>query len=441
MSSEATDVQEASPKYGFTAAKPAVPAGYKQTEVGMIPEDWELKQLCEITQIRSGIAKNSSAQVQDPIHVHYLRVANVQDGYLDLSDMSQITISRSDLARFSVQSGDVLMNEGGDRDKLGRGAIWRGQYQPCIHQNHVFVVRPKKVVDPEYLAFWSAGDEARKYFLIAGRQTTNLASINKTSLGQLPVVLPRVSEQRAISTALSDVDALLEELDGLITKKRDIKQATMQQLLTGQTRLSGFKEEWQAKTLAHLAEIRSGGTPSTSTPGFWNGGIPWCTPTDITALRGQKHLTNTERTISPSGLQASSAETIPPNSVIMTTRATIGECAINTVPMTTNQGFKNLVPIAADCEFLYYLMTIQKSRLVQLCAGSTFLEIGKKQLDKFDLYLPESLDEQKAIAAILSDMDTEIDALKQRRAKTAALKQAMMQELLTGRTRLVKPNG
>ncbi|EGP18732.1 restriction endonuclease subunit S, partial [Halomonas sp. TD01] len=236
MSSEATDVQEASPKYGFTAAKPAVPAGYKQTEVGMIPEDWELKQLCEITQIRSGIAKNSSAQVQDPIHVHYLRVANVQDGYLDLSDMSQITISRSDLARFSVQSGDVLMNEGGDRDKLGRGAIWRGQYQPCIHQNHVFVVRPKKVVDPEYLAFWSAGDEARKYFLIAGRQTTNLASINKTSLGQLPVVLPRVSEQRAISTALSDVDALLEELDGLITKKRDIKQATMQQLLTGQTR-------------------------------------------------------------------------------------------------------------------------------------------------------------------------------------------------------------
>ncbi len=106
--------------------------------------------------------------------------------------------------------------------------------------------------------------------------------------------------------------------------------------------------------------------------------------------------------------------------------------------MTTNQGFKNLVPYDdVDYEFLYYLMTTQKAKLISLCAGSTFLEINKKQLSEFKIRLPVLKDEQIAIATILSDMDTEIEALEQRRTKTRDLKQAMMQELLTGKTRLI----
>ncbi len=122
----------------------------------------------------------------------------------------------------------------------------------------------------------------------------------------------------------------------------------------------------------------------------------------------------------------------------MTSRATIGECAINLIPMTTNQGFKNIVPCAEiDVEVLYYLMTIQKAGLIALCGGSTFLEIGKKQLRDYEITLPKDGAEQAAIAAVLSDMDAELAALEARRNKTRALKQAMMQELLTGRTRLV----
>jgi len=122
----------------------------------------------------------------------------------------------------------------------------------------------------------------------------------------------------------------------------------------------------------------------------------------------------------------------------MTSRATIGECAINTVPMTTNQGFKNLIPHNdVDTEFLYYLMTMQTDRLIQLCGGSTFLEIGKKQLSSFEVMLPCDADEQTAIANILSDMDAEIEALEAKLAKARQVKQGMMQELLTGRIRLV----
>lgn len=122
----------------------------------------------------------------------------------------------------------------------------------------------------------------------------------------------------------------------------------------------------------------------------------------------------------------------------MTSRATIGECAINTVPLATNQGFKNLVPFEGmDCEFLYYLLTTQKDRLLRLCSGSTFPEIGKAQLSTYEVHMPQSLEEQQAIATALSDMDAELEALEARRAKTRELKQAMMQELLTGRIRLV----
>lgn len=204
----------------------------------------------------------------------------------------------------------------------------------------------------------------------------------------------------------------------------------------GRTEVGLCLRGWEQVPLGDIADIRSGGTPSTAVRQYWNGGIPWCTPTDITALSGRKYLFETERTIASGGVQASSAELIPPKSVIMTTRATIGECAINTVGMTTNQGFKNLVPQKVEAEFLYYLMGAQKDRLVQLCGGSTFLEIAKKPLEQFKVMLPVLAEEQRAIATALSDADALIESLDRLIAKKRAIKQAAMQQLLTGQTRL-----
>lgn len=268
---------------------------------------------------------------------------------------------------------------------------------------------------------------------------TGVPGVNRNELHRETVTLPTsAAEQHAIATALSDVDALLSGLDRFITKKRNLKQAAMQQLLTGQTRLPGFTAKWVVRPLNQVGDIKSGGTPSTTQAHFWDGGVPWCTPTDITGLRGRKYLIDTERTISTAGLQSSSAEVIPPRSLIMTSRATIGECAINLVPVATNQGFKSIVAFAEiDSEFLYYLMTTQKPRLVALCAGSTFLEIGKKQLSGYMIELPRDRGEQEAIAAVLADMDAELAALEMCRDKTHDLRQAMMQQLLTGRTRLI----
>ncbi len=198
-----------------------------------------------------------------------------------------------------------------------------------------------------------------------------------------------------------------------------------------QTEVCVIPEDWDVKKLGEIADIRSGGTPSTNQQQFWDGDVFWCTPTDITALNGHKYLRDTSRKITQIGLKNSSAEMIPANSIVMTPRATIGECAINTVPVSTNQGFKNLVPFDyVDAEFLYYLLLTQKRGFIGLCAGSTFLEIGKVQLNAFEIQLPITKAEQTAIAAVHSDIDALIQSLEKLIANKRRIKKGGMQGLL-----------
>lgn len=267
---------------------------------------------------------------------------------------------------------------------------------------------------------------------------SGVPGVNRNDLHKIEVMVPPIEEQRAIATVLSDVDDLIAALDKLIAKKRAIKQATMQQLLTGETRLPGFREEWSRIKIEDVAEIVSGGTPSTQIAEYWNGTIPWCTPTDITRTEG-KFLFGTERMISKSGLMASSARLLPIGTLLLCSRATIGEVKLAAIPVATNQGFKSLVAKSlANNEYLYYAISTMKQRMIERAIGSTFLEISTKDLGMLEILLPP-LSEQEAIASVLSDVDAEIVALEARRDKTRVIKQGMMQQLLTGRIRLVDP--
>lgn len=388
--------------------------GYKETEVGAIPEEWQATRLREVAEIRSGIAKNANTARQNPVRVHYLRVANVQDGFLDLSDMAQLEVSASDLQRFSVLPGDVLMNEGGDRDKLGRGTIWRGEFHPCVHQNHVFVVRCGQGVVPEYVTLWSAGTAARKYFQLAGGQTTNLASISKSSLGELPVALPGEGEQRAIAAALRDVDALLEGLTRLIAKKRDLKQAAMQQLLTGQTRLPSFHGSWEARTIGDIAPLQRGfDLPSpTLRPG----------PYPVVYSNGI--------------LQHHAQFKVAGPGVVTGRSGTIGRVTFVNGPFWPHNTTLWVTRFnGSDERFVFYLYT--RVGFARFATGSGVPTLNRNDVHAFEIEIPPTVEEQRAIAAVLADIDAELAALEARRDKTRALKQAMMQELLTGRTRLV----
>lgn len=431
--------------------------GYKQTAVGVIPEEWEVKSLSWVAEIRGGIAKNSNVAASDPISVYYLRVANVQDGFIDLDDMSKIELSRHDLRRYSVLPGDVLMNEGGDLDKLGRGAIWRGEINPCVHQNHVFVVRCRSALLPDYLNVWTATRPARNFFLLAGKQTTNLASISKSSLGELPVAIPSLFEQRAIAEALSDVDGLLGGLDRLIAKKRDLKQAATQQLLTGQTRLlggweakTGYKqtevgmipEDWEIKTLgAVLSKARLGGNypnqvRESEYPLMKMGNI----------ARGYFEMSKVEY-VTP-GVKLDPMHQLIAGDILFNTRNTldlVGKVAIWRDELPVAYYNSNLMRLEFNpneiCsnEYANYALNTEGAvtRLRGLATGTTSVAaIYTRDLMGLPFIVPPK-PEQTAIAAALSDMDAEIAALERRRKKTRALKQAMMEELLTGRTRLV----
>lgn len=405
--------------------------GYKRSDVGVIPDDWDAKPLGEIGDSLIGLTYRPSEVRKYGTLV--LRSSNVQDGTLCFDDNVFVDTDIPD--RIMVRPGDILVCvRNGSRDLIGKSAlideravgmtfgafmaVFRSEHGKLLH--HVFQSGIFKKQINEHLG-------------------ATINQITNKSLNSFKVPLPPTDEERTeIARALSDVDALLASLDQVIAKKRDLKQATMQQLLTGKARLPGFSGEWEVKRLEELAEIRSGGTPSTGEPSFWDGDIPWCTPTDITALNGHKYLRETSRLITPLGLNASSAEMIPAQSVVMTSRATIGECAINAVPLSTNQGFKNFIPfVKTDVDFLYYLLGTQKQGLIALCGGSTFLEIGKTQLAAYEVRLPSTKAEQTAIATVLSEMDAELSVLESRRDKTRNIKQAMMQELLTGKTRLV----
>ncbi|SHH62730.1 type I restriction enzyme, S subunit [Caloranaerobacter azorensis DSM 13643] len=196
------------------------------------------------------------------------------------------------------------------------------------------------------------------------------------------------------------------------------------------TEIGEIPVEWEVKAIVEVAEVVSGGTPDTNRKEFWEDAyIPWATPTDIT-FNG-KYIAHTEKNITEEGLKSSSANLLPIGSILMTSRATIGEKCINTVPMATNQGFKSLI-----CkenlfnEFMYYLIDVIKPKFVRLASGSTFLELSKKEVENFKIPVP-SLKEQQKIAAILSTVDEYIEQTDVLIEKTKELKKGLMQKLLT----------
>jgi len=213
------------------------PKLYKESPLGWIPREWDSSHLNQVAAVRTGIAKNEGRVFSRPISVQYLRVANVQDGFLDLSEMKTIQIEATDLERYQVLAGDVLMNEGGDLDKLGRGTVWHGSSEPCVHQNHVFVVRCNHCILPDFLNAWTATTTARRYFMVAGKQTTNLASINKTQLGHLPIPVPPPQEQSLIVLCLESVNVRFRAELKTNEKFHLIKAGLMDDLLTGRVRV------------------------------------------------------------------------------------------------------------------------------------------------------------------------------------------------------------
>ena len=225
---------------GLNPHAPMKPSGIEW--LGDVPEHWEVIALKRIADVQTGVAKGKDHGNRNTITVPYLRVANVQDGYLDLETVATMDIPAEDLQRYALQPGDVLMNEGGDFDKLGRGHVWDGQIDPCITQNHVFAVRPRNVTSA-WLNAITGSDFAQFYFMTRSKQSTNLASISSTNLMELPVVLPPESEQKSILMFIADqsarFDTLKTEAQRAIDLLQERRTALISAAVTGQIDVRG----------------------------------------------------------------------------------------------------------------------------------------------------------------------------------------------------------
>lgn len=202
------------------------------TRAFQLEQETEWKRLDEISDISGGITKGRNLTGQETLRLPYLRVANVQDGYLDLTEMKSIELKASEKEKYLLTEGDVLYTEGGDRDKLGRGTVWHGEIKDCVHQNHVFKARLNRdVAIPEYVAYWSMSAPARNYFYTKGKQSVNLASINKSVLSALELPVPSLSKQKHIVQEIEEHLSVCNSIEKTIEKALEQADAMRQSIL------------------------------------------------------------------------------------------------------------------------------------------------------------------------------------------------------------------
>lgn len=262
--------------------------------------------------------------------------------------------------------------------------------------------------------------------------------LNRNDVYVLKTALPREAEQQKIADCLSSLDEVIDLEAQKLEALKAHKKGLMQQLFpsegktTPSLRFPEFRDagEWEVKAIVDLAEkIAQGGTPSTTNPAYWNGGIPWVTPAEMGNDAAHHYLMTTNRNISKLGLENSSAELLPPNSVIISSRAPIGYVAINKVPMATNQGCKGIIPNnSVYYEFLYFSLINAKRMLNDLGAGAGFKELSSGVLRSFRLPVPQ-VGEQQKIADCLSSLDEVIDLQTQKLDALKAHKKGLMQQL------------
>jgi type I restriction enzyme S subunit len=358
----------------------------------------------------------------------YLRVANVQVGFVDLTEVKTLRLAEDAAASYTLKRGDVLMTEGGDIDKLGRGAVWHGEIANALHQNHVFAVRPGARLLPEFLVYWLDGPVARNYFRLTAKKTTNLAATNKWTLGNLPVACPPVEDQRRIVAYLdeqtAEIDTLIGEQQRLIEMLQERRFALRVNVaLHGTTPTEEVESplpwaekvpaDWRVVPLTSVAKLASGHTPSRSREDWWRDCyIPWVSLHDVGMMRSVKYLHDTAQRISDAGIANSSARLLPARTVVLSRDATVGRTAIMGVPMATSQHFAAWVcGPDLDPEYLWVLFgDAMQPFFDSFQNGSTIRTIGMGDLKGFRIPLPP-LDEQRRIVEYLDEETAKIDSL------------------------------
>ena len=327
---------------------------------------------------------------------------------------------------------DVPKYPGDSITITGRGSVGHAEYRKldfdAIIRLLVLIPKENGVLDSRYVT------ELLNSYVKFPLESTGVPQLTVPQIENIIITLPPMKEQQKIAGALSDVDDMISLLEKLIEKKKAVKQGAMQELLTGKKRIKGFSGEWRKIVLKQL--IKEFIVPMRDKPKDLNGPIPWCRIEDFNGKYLYSSKSNQGVTIET--INNMNLKVFPKNTLLVSCSAYLGRCAIVKSELVTNQTFIGLVPgDNINVDFLFYVMNGEEKNLNLLSSGTTISYLSREQFEEYKICIPCEVAEQNAIASILSDMDSEIEALEQKLAKTRQIKQGMMQQLLTGKIRLV----
>lgn len=405
---------------------------YQRTDVGLLPQDWSVSTVGREFEVKVGKMLDAEKNVGVP--KPYLGNKAVQWNRIDISVLPTFRMRRAELDRFRLRNGDILVCEGGE---VGRAAIWNAPIQECYYQKALHRLRPRRGYNTQLLIAvlqrWSQEGVLSEYVT-----QTSIAHLPREKLLAVPLPLPSPNEQAAIAAALSDADAFIESLEQLIAKKRVVRQGAMFELLTGKLRLPGFTGEWNERLIGSVAHVLKGkGLSKTKiTP---SGARPCILYGELFTTYGRVIRDVLSRTDSGDGLPSVSGDVLMPGSTTTTGAdlATASALMVNDVALGGDVLVIRAIGREYEPAFLaYYLTHACERAITELAQGMTIYHLHGRNLAQIVLHLPPR-EEQAAIADLLCDIDAEIAALEAKLAKARQVKQGMMQELLTGRIRLI----
>ncbi|RVY17414.1 restriction endonuclease subunit S [Helicobacter pylori] len=331
------------------------------------------------------------------------------------------------LSKSKVFAGDILVNKIAN---AGTAYFMPKLNQPVSLGMNLFLLRIKPNYN-NFFIFKQIANYERVLKTFANGSATK--TITKNVIKNLLIPLPPLNEQIAIANILSDVDRYLYSLDALILKKESVKKALSFELLSQRKRLKGFNQAWQRVKVKDFGIIITGSTPLTQISEYWNGTISWITPTDI---NDNKDIFNSERKITQKGLDT--IRMIPKNSVLVTCIASIGKNAILRVNGACNQQINAIIPNKDfNADFIYYLMENNKQYLLGKAGVTATYIISKQVFEEIDFFVPKDLNEQIAIANVLSALDHEIASLKNKKRQFENIKKALNHDLMSAKIRVL----
>ena len=414
-----------------------VKEGYKETEIGVIPKDWKVNTLETLYNITSSKRVFQSQWKKSGIPFYRAREIAVmserklvQDElYIDVDLYNQYTHQYG-----NIKKDDVLITGVGT---LGKVYVVKENDKFYFKDGNIIWLQSKGDFSSQYLKHqYDMPVLINQVFGNAGGSTVATYTITNAKATKVPV--PPLQEQQKIAEALSDMDNLISSIEKLIVKKKTIKQGAMQELLTGKKRLSGFSGEWKKQSFGKLCTICRGGSPRPIQNFLTNepNGVNWIKIGDVGV--NDKYINSTAEKIKESGVNMS--RRVYKGDFILSNSMSFGRPYILNIDGCIHDGWLAIQDYqkAFNIDFLYYLLSSNYvfEQYIQMAAGSSVQNLNKEKVTQLSVYVP-TIEEQNEIALILSDIDEEITALEQKLTKCQKLKQGMMQQLLTGKIRLV----